>query len=145
MLLLDIKSDSNPASHYSGVIMGGVASQVTGVSIICSPVCLGADQRIHQSTVWWAVEKGIHRWPVDSPPKGPVTRKMVPFDDVIMYKEQLESMFYETVDNPLSFSISGPEYSGNINLKITGILSRPQDVNIEVIIVLYPEWKRLFN
>ena len=28
--------------------------------------------------------KGIHRWPVDSPHKGPVTRKMFPFDDVIM-------------------------------------------------------------
>ena len=27
---------------------------------------------------------GIHRWPVNSPRKGPVTRKMFPFDDVIM-------------------------------------------------------------
>ena len=26
----------------------------------------------------------IHRWPVDSPHKGPLTRKMLPFDDVIM-------------------------------------------------------------
>ena len=25
-----------------------------------------------------------HRWPVDSPHKGPVTRKMFPFDEVIM-------------------------------------------------------------
>ena len=29
--------------------------------------------------------RGIHRWPVNSPLKGPVTRKMLPFDDVIMY------------------------------------------------------------
>ena len=70
---------------------------------------------------------------------------MFPFDDVIMYKEQLQSMFYETVNNPQSFSISGPEYPGDINIKIAGILSRPQDVNIEVIIVLYPEWKRRFD
>ena len=28
--------------------------------------------------------EGIHRWPVNSPHKGPVTRKMFPFDDVIM-------------------------------------------------------------
>ena len=28
---------------------------------------------------------GIHRWPVNSPHKGPVTRKMFPFDDVIMW------------------------------------------------------------
>ena len=29
---------------------------------------------------WW----GIHRWPMDSPHKGPVTRKGFPFDNVIM-------------------------------------------------------------
>ena len=28
--------------------------------------------------------RGIHRWPVNSPHRGPVTRKMFPFDDVIM-------------------------------------------------------------
>ena len=28
---------------------------------------------------------GIHRWPANSPHKGPVTRKMFPFDDVIIY------------------------------------------------------------
>ena len=28
--------------------------------------------------------RGISRWPVNSPHKGPVTRKMFPFDDVIM-------------------------------------------------------------
>ena len=29
---------------------------------------------------------GIHRWPVSSPHKRPVTRKMFPFDDVIINK-----------------------------------------------------------
>ena len=28
--------------------------------------------------------KGIYRWPVDSPHKGPLTQKVFPFDDVIM-------------------------------------------------------------
>ena len=28
--------------------------------------------------------RGIHQWPVNSPHKGPVTRKIFPFDDVIM-------------------------------------------------------------
>ena len=28
--------------------------------------------------------RGIHRWPVNSPHKGPVTQKMFPLDDVIM-------------------------------------------------------------
>ena len=31
-----------------------------------------------------AVVWGIHWWPVNSPHKGPVTRKMFPFDDAIM-------------------------------------------------------------
>ena len=43
-----------------------------------------ADHRKHQSSVPLAFVKGIHRWPVNSPHKGPVTRKMFPFDDVIM-------------------------------------------------------------
>ena len=43
-----------------------------------------ADQRKHQSSASLAFVKGIHRWPVNSPLKGPVTRKMFPFDDVIM-------------------------------------------------------------
>ena len=41
-----------------------MASQITGVSIICSTVCSGADQRKHQSTASLAVVRGIHRSPV---------------------------------------------------------------------------------
>ena len=33
--------------------------------------------------------EGNHRWSVDSPHKGPVRRKMFPFDDVIIVKRQL--------------------------------------------------------
>ena len=44
----------------------------------------GADQRKHQSSASLAFVRGIHRWPVNSPHKWPVTRKMFPFDDVIM-------------------------------------------------------------
>ena len=42
------------------------------------------DQRNHQSSASLAFVRGIHQWPVNSPHKGPVTRKMFPFDDVIM-------------------------------------------------------------
>ena len=38
----------------------------------------------HQSSESLAFVRGIHRWLVYSPHKGPVTRKMFPFDDVIM-------------------------------------------------------------
>ena len=44
----------------------------------------GADQRKHQSSASLAFARGIHRWPVNSPHKGPVPRKMFPFDDVII-------------------------------------------------------------
>ena len=65
--------------------MSAMASLITGVSIVCSTVCSGADQRKHQSSASLAFLRGNHRSPVDSPHKGPVTRKMFPFDDVIMY------------------------------------------------------------
>ena len=41
-----------------------------------------------------AFMRGIHRWPVNSPHKGPVTRKMSPFDDVIMNHALCNSYSY---------------------------------------------------
>ena len=73
-----------PKFHYSDVIMSTMAPQITGVLIVCSNVCSGAGQRKYQSSAPRAFVGGIHRWPLDSPHKGPVTRKMFPFDDVIM-------------------------------------------------------------
>ena len=70
--------------HYSDAIMSAMASQITCVSIVCSIVCSGADQTKHQSTASLACVRGIHRWPLDSPHKVPVKRKLFPFDDVIM-------------------------------------------------------------
>ena len=68
--------------HYSDVIMSAMASQITGVAIVCSAVYSGVDQRKHQSSMSLAFVRGIHWIPVDSPPKGPVTGKMFPVDDV---------------------------------------------------------------
>ena len=52
--------------------------------LYCSTVGSGADQRKNQRSASLAFVRGIHRWPVNSPHKRPVTRKMLPFDDVIM-------------------------------------------------------------
>ena len=71
--------------HYSDVIMSAMASQITIITIVCSTVYSGADQRKHESSTSLAFVQGIHRPPVNSPHKGPVTRKKFPFDDVIMY------------------------------------------------------------
>ena len=70
--------------HYNDVIMGMIASQITNLTIVNSIVYSDADQRKHQSSASLAFVQGIHRGPVNSPHKWPVTRKMFPFDDVIM-------------------------------------------------------------
>ena len=64
--------------------MREIASQITSLDIVYSTVYLGADQSKHQSSASLAFVWGIHRGPVNSPHKWPVTRKMLPFDDVIM-------------------------------------------------------------
>ena len=74
--------------------MSAIASQIIGVSIVCLTVCSGANQRKHQSSASLAFVRGIHRWPVNSPHKGPVTRKMFPFDDVIMLRKLSYSVEY---------------------------------------------------
>ena len=68
------------AVHYSDVIMDTMASQITSFTIIYSTVYSDANQ----SSASLAFVRGIHRWPVNSPHKGPVTRKVLSFDDVIM-------------------------------------------------------------
>ena len=70
--------------HYSDVTMSAMAYQITGVSMVNSTVCSDADQRKHQSSASLPFVRVIHRWPVNSPHEGPVTREMFPFDDVIM-------------------------------------------------------------
>ena len=64
---------------YNDVIMGAMASQITGVSIVCSTVGSGLDRRNHQSSASLAFVQGIHRWPANSPHKRPVMQKMFPF------------------------------------------------------------------
>ena len=62
--------------HCNDVIMDMKASQITSLTIVYSTVYSRGDQRKHQSSV--------SLWPVNSPHKWPVMRKMFPYDDVIM-------------------------------------------------------------
>ena len=71
-------------SHYDDVIMSTIASQITSLTIVYSTIYSGVDQSKYQSSASLAFVWGNHRGPVNSPHKGPVTRKMFPFDDVIM-------------------------------------------------------------
>ena len=56
--------------------MGAIASQITSLTAVYSIVYWDADQRKHQSSASLAFVRGIHRGPVNSPHKWPVTRKM---------------------------------------------------------------------
>ena len=62
---------------------------ITGISIVYSTVSSGADQRKQQSSASLAFVMEIHRWPVNSPHKGPVTRKMFSFDDGTMKEKYI--------------------------------------------------------
>ena len=78
--------------HYTDVIMAMMVFQITSLTIAYSAVYSGADQRKHQSPESLAFVRGIHRRPVNSPHKWPVTRKMFPFDDIIMMMQALSSL-----------------------------------------------------
>ena len=69
--------------------MNAVTSLIT--NLVHSTVYSGADQRKHQSSTSLAFVWEIHRWPVNSPYKGPITLKMFPVDYVIMDTEKMGS------------------------------------------------------
>ena len=85
--------------QYYSDAMGAMAFQITGVSIVCSTVWSGTDQRKHQNSASLAFVKGIHRWPVDSPHKRAVTQKMFSFGDVVMH---LHNMYGRICSQPLA-------------------------------------------
>ena len=74
--------------------MSAMAFQITSFTIVYPTVYSGTDhQTKNQSSASLAFVRGIHRWPVNSPHKGPVTRKMFPLDDGIMeYGRTLEEL-----------------------------------------------------
>ena len=77
-------------SHYCNVILGAMESQITKLTIVYSTIHSGAYKK-HRSSASLAFVRGIHRWPVNSPHKWPVTRKMFPFDDVVMLKARVST------------------------------------------------------
>ena len=113
--------------HYSDVITSAIASQITGVSIACSTVYSGSGQRNNQISASLAFVWGIHRWPVDSTHKGPVTRKMFPFDDVIMFHFVSTKKISNWTLHPLA---SCPECG--IQSEITSLLVMKQNLHIRL-------------
>ena len=71
--------------------MTTMTSQITSLTVVYSTVYSRPRSKKHQSSASLAFVWGIHRGPVNSPHKWPVTRKMLPFDDVIMTPEGIQN------------------------------------------------------
>ena len=71
--------------HCNDVIMSAMAYYITSLTIVNSTAYSGADKWKHQSYASLAFVRGIHRWLVNSPHNGPVTRKLLLLVDVIMH------------------------------------------------------------
>ena len=66
-------------SHWARGRLQSPASRV-----FTQPLFKAQIKEKNQSSASLAFVRGIHRWPVNSPAQGLVTRKMFPFDNVIM-------------------------------------------------------------
>ena len=111
------------SNHYNDVIMGTIASQIISLTIIYSTVYSDTDQRKHQSSASLAFVRGIHRGPVNSPHKRPVTRKIFSFDDVIMIANNVT---YSIV----SLAEPATQNWTLINLKETTLITFIRDMNL---------------
>ena len=117
--------------HNCAVIMGAVVSQITSLTTVYSTVYSDADQRKHRSSASLAFVRGIHRGPMNSPHKWPVTRKMFPFDDVIM----VEVWWHHDLE---TLSALRARYEGKPT--VTGFLSqRTSDVELWHFLCRQPE------
>ena len=125
--------------HYSEVIMSAMASQITGVLIVCLNVCSVADRRKHQSSMSLAFVRGIHRWQVNSPHKGPVTRKMFPFDDVIMEWKSFGEMGPRTLRQPNLRKVRRPivPWKGRNESPLIDIHSSIKAISINQLLILW--------
>ena len=104
---------------------GAIASQITCLTIVYSTVYSDANQRKHQSSVSLAFVRGIHRGPVNSPHKGPVTRKMYPFDDVIMWSHWTSKMIVRYILSSLCLRLSQSSQSSFIQYMRLCVFSLP--------------------
>ena len=95
----------NQQLHYDDVIMTMLASQITSLTVVYSIVYSDVNQRKHQSSASLAFVREIHRRPVNFPHKWPVTRKMFPFDDVIIapqnvyFTQEKHVWLYKCIDD----------------------------------------------
>ena len=117
----------NDEKHYNDVIRSAMSSQITSLTIVYSTVYSGADQRKYQSSASLAFVGGIHRWPVNSPHKGPVTRTMFLCDDVIVCCIWLATVSHDLQQCQHRMTT----WHGNTLPLLTGVESKGQSVILE--------------
>ena len=59
-----------------------MASEITTLTIVYLTIIEAQINENIKAPRYWPFVRGIHRGPMNSPHKGPVVRKMFPFDDV---------------------------------------------------------------
>ena len=80
-------SHANASFHYNDVIMSALVSQITSPTILYSTVyARRRSKKTPKLRVTGLCVCVIHRRPVNSPLKGPITRKIIPFDGIIMHR-----------------------------------------------------------
>ena len=125
--------------HYDDVIMTTLASQITSLAIVYSIDYSDADQRKHQSSASLAFVWGIHRGPVNSPHKWPVTRKMFPFDHAAKYSIDCINLLLGYATISLCFAVVLVWIFSPIPLAINVLL---MNYLYGVIIIRFPQHQR---
>ena len=94
--ILTSRSEQNGRHfHYPGVIIGTIASQITSLTIVSSTAYSKNTSNLRVTGLCAGNSPG----PVNSPLKWPVTRKMFPFNDVII--EDVCSQGYDQIMSTL--------------------------------------------
>ena len=127
--------------------MGTMASQISSLANVYSTVHSGVDQRKHQSPASLVFVWGIYQWLVNSSHKWPVTRKMFPFDNVMMQSINMWwcSKIREVKNFKWSFWILRAfseffEMRENVPVSILMLQAEMSD-NIEVPKYYFPWWR----
>ena len=127
--------------YYTDVIMTDVASQITSLTAVYAAVYSGADQRKHQSSVSLAFVRAIQQWPVNSSHKGPVTRKMFPFEDIIMGAHMI---VVTAVPDLVTFHIRGKNFyirAAAVEISCSFEEARFDDANYASVLNFTSTWK----
>ena len=133
--------------------MGAMASPINSLTIVYSTIYSGADLRKHQRSASLAFVRGIHRGPVNSLHKWPVTRKMFPFDDVIMRitgtnrwgTKYSKWSHHVSVMYHLYFKLSTVLYAISCDVTLFYELMRPNFIEYHRCVAMFNAWSKLRN